>query len=559
MVFIRVLFYTVYKHWCPVYEYSCVEMAAKSRNPDAERRTKWALTIKENAGYSRPFILALEKRILTAETSKALVKVEFGTIHDKSDHGQLDVHGVVYYTRLVTRTGFALSKVNAMNILKACQDQLSSQLGQRFVVKDGIYFQPVESIKAYEGYAGITQKGQKKQVIIDEVSAALIADGKPVTCDSIQQFLILNNRADDWARIKMVAKDFVEVKHDGTALAVLEPIISRTKEAKDVKMWIRGIKERLQAAEYIHIPRGQDMPREDRINFVLCWLVAAGNSKRQQDDGLPSLFLGGKANVGKSCLTKHISGIQGVSSDATGVGRFELRPANNLLRFNDWTIERLMSPENMQKLKHISSGEIDETKVFGTTKQMKPMWCVVTTNDGPEETCKMFGDGTNHAAAWQRRFVRINWTEETEVSRNVEAGKINITLLNAMLTNYVFMLYRQEKLRTVFYKYPVMQRYINAIFKQTGLQINNVLSHYDYVLEKLEIKEYLDDDSEEDTDTEDLPVRNREKAMQIRKRLEVTKTDIPTSTRDMDEHSEYSNRQFLASLSPPNTPSVCDE
>lgn len=135
-------------------------------------------------------------------------------------------------------------------------------------------------------------------------------------------------------------------------------------------------------------------------------------------DGLPSLYLYGVPNTGKSYMFTACPYYRKIASDALGVGRFVLQGIESSWLMDDINVSWIDNATNTSVLRDITIGGEHTVKNKGGTSNVRG-FVVVTSNDKPNflgnAPQKYSGDWELNCAAWKRRFISVKMTETLDI------------------------------------------------------------------------------------------------------------------------------------------------
>lgn len=140
---------------------------------------------------------------------------------------------------------------------------------------------------------------------------------------------------------------------------------------------------------------------------------------------LKSLFIYGDMGVGKSMLSKLITGhpkrTKRLITDSTGVGRFKLITGREAIFWcEDVKLDQFTSCDNYSTLIGIMDANEVEIKIHSRTQQLPCMWLVATVNDtisdllqtDREGIVQYYENGEPRPHQYRRRMIEIKITEK---------------------------------------------------------------------------------------------------------------------------------------------------
>lgn len=415
---------------------SCISLAANGllhiateaeMDQDKLRHTVWAFTWKVGENCTQELLEIFKEKQTIINLSKTVVILECGPIETNVDFPDNHVHGKLTL-RDFKGKGRAMTKTNALHcMITAIQQQYPGE-----ELPTAFYLQPRKSI-AYDKYAGIeTPNIQQLSKLLDDITSEMTEKRIAVTLEAVQKYLVDNSRLNDYKRIHPVLHTYLENKFSNIGMATVEQKLSAKKTVEHAKVYLQGIFERLSNGEINYTEDIAFMNDQEKVWYVYTLLTIYMWCERKPSDNIPALLLRGASGTGKSGLTYASSGVYSIANDASGVGRFWVKPHCNIVQLNDWTIENINEPHNRSVIRAYCLGEPSRVKIHSDTVQSKPKWLIMSTNDTCTEVKAMFGEA-HHGAAWRRRFVDVAWRDYVEYENNVSMVLVNKELLKAMM------------------------------------------------------------------------------------------------------------------------------
>ena len=116
--------------------------------------------------------------------------------------------------------------------------------------------------------------------------------------------------------------------------------------------------------------------------YVLCYLLSSLSCRRQYNDQLIVPSFCGKSSCGKTKLLEpYTEYSKMVCFEAQGVSRYELKPYMTGIYLNDVSFQSIMMRQNLQVIKNLLRGENTTVKTHGSTQDIGPMYCYMTSNE----------------------------------------------------------------------------------------------------------------------------------------------------------------------------------
>ena len=445
----------------------------------AKRWNVWSMTLKMENGPTKEDLIKISEWKAEVTLGVGKMAVQFGPVENlNSDHMEPDVHAIIKFSR-TNGSGWQRSKHNAwQDFVQHFRSCMREQLDLEVQHLKQVWFQPTKCIKSWTAYIFKTKDEHKKPgkeditETLDRAADELKVEGKKINMYNLQNLFVKQNRLREWKNLKTEAPAYLAAKHAFQDVAVVPDDVCEEERTRNTMAYIIGKKERLDDST-ISAPKAQ-MGEETKRNYVNAWLFMAPNIKRVEQDGLPQLFLAGAAGVGKTSMAAPFGGYTSITKDAEGVGRYAPRMGTNLIVWNDWPMECLKKDTNQSTIKQYAGAETHAVKTYAKTDQVEYYWCIITTNDSLSSDSSVFSTHDEHQEAWERRFVRLEWTQK-EYSK-VQISRMSRKLLNALHAVEVYDAVNTGRLDWCFHHYPMMRTYLEEIYKQKGEEFQQTLS-----------------------------------------------------------------------------------
>lgn len=140
------------------------------------------------------------------------------------------------------------------------------------------------------------------------------------------------------------------------------------------------------------------------------------------NDNLPSLFLYGIQNAGKSTMFNNCRYVKKIPTDSLGVSRYRMDKMHTAILLDDITNNIIDSKENASTLKQLTLGNDVEIKVHGSTQNIKA-FVIITSNEKPAFSIPItYADEENKTIdeintficnqSWMRRFLLCEFVKQ---------------------------------------------------------------------------------------------------------------------------------------------------
>jgi len=356
---------------------------------------------------------------------------------------------------------------------------------------------------------GVGKKTKTTWDVLKEAKTSLDLDNKPITVSNVEH-QIAKDAFMDLKRTRSEIPSYVELETVDSFLIRPSDKLSRKKEIKNSKLFVKGLLARLMKAVY-HTPKEcTRWSDRDKALFTFGTLTLSATTYRKRDDGMFGLVLMGAAAVGKSSAFVDNGQLARIATDAEGVGRFRVPEAKTTLLSEEWSVDLLIDKSNFNTIKQIAAGALTSVKVHSTFTTLPSLWYGLTTNDTYEELeAKTSHLTLTNKCALRRRFMWLEWEEELEMDMKIIRTKNN-KLTRALMVVELLKLLRDNP-DSVLSTFEPINVYIRAIYEDAYSKAKDLLLEYgiDHTELVLTFKDHDDTtDSEGESEPDRIPIRS---------------------------------------------------
>lgn len=405
-----------------------------AQDTNTKRSTSFAFTYgdKQDDGTWYHSLAVEDSRSYTSHTG-IVSTIVWGQLHDTAcgDYlGGKHVHGKITFRK--SNSSYKLSKNNALQSWSTAMKALYEECKTENL---DMYFQPVIKGSSYDAYMGLGKRKASKLDILKAANERRLENGRPNTKEALLHEVAAED-FDKLSSVKDLAGDFMNLQEPDDYLLELPAVADDAVIIQHSKNFVRGLIERVhKSKEIFGLPSYQ---RKDRELAVLTHLLLMNTFHRRECDQLPALFLMGQAGVGKTSAFFNPRLIHKIPADADGVGRYAVKAKNTTILYEEWYLEKLLEPQNVNLFKQIALGQQASIKVHSRTDRLQPLWVAMTTNDTYETLNeKLTERDPNEASALRRRILAICWDDSPKLSSRLIVHK-DIQMCVSLLSLYIF-------------------------------------------------------------------------------------------------------------------------
>lgn len=326
--------------------------------------------------------------------------------------GDAHYHGKACFSK--GGNGYKLSKTNAFLSWKvAMMDHYPACKTENI----DMYFQHIVNMAGYDKYTGMKAKKRTHEEKLDESRDFLKSKSLPLNPENMKFALSVQGLSDYKSTSMLIDPYVIKQEHDDVLMS-LPDVADQQTVINHSRNFVRGWLERIFRSQ-IHGLKGYQ--QDDKRLAVFAHTILINTFRRREGDGVKALFLMGKSGIGKTTTFFNNKLIHKVPTDAEGVGRYSVTINQNTMLYEEWSVEKLFEPDNVNLFKQLALGQRASIKVHGKVNKLEPMWVAMTTNTDLDCMEQLITTrDPNEASAIRRRILSVHWPSEVESKSNTD-------------------------------------------------------------------------------------------------------------------------------------------